>query len=93
MDLPNGILSQDTFGRVFARLEPEYFQRCFLAWLEGSREGVLGRFIALQGKTLQGSHDQPRGKSAIHLLSAWAAEHRLVLGQQQRGTSIDILKP
>lgn len=83
LELPNGIPSHDTFGRVFARLEPEPFERCFMAWAEGLREGVPGRLIALDGKTLRRSHDHAQGKGALHLVSAWATEHRLVLGQQR----------
>lgn len=83
LELPNGIPSHDTFGRVFARLEPEPFERCFMAWAEGLREGVSGRMIALDGKTLRRSHDHAQGKGALHLVSAWATEHRLVLGQQK----------
>lgn len=83
LELPNGIPSHDSFGRVFARLEPEPFERCFMAWAEGLREGVSGRMIALDGKTLRRSHDHAQGKGALHLVSAWATEHRLVLGQQK----------
>ncbi len=87
LELPNGIPSHDTFGRVFARLEPEPFERCFRAWTEGLREGVQGRsegrLIALDGKTLRRSHDHAKGKGALHLVSAWATADRLVLGQQK----------
>lgn len=83
LDLPNGIPSHDTFGRVFARLEPEPFERCFLTWTEGLKEAMKGRFIAVDGKTLRRSHDHAKGKRALHLVSAWATEHRLVLGQQK----------
>lgn len=83
LDLPNGIPSHDTFGRVFARLEPEPFEKCFLAWAQGLKEAMDGRFIALDGKSLRRSHDHARSKGALHLVSAWATEHRLVLGQQK----------
>lgn len=84
LDLPNGIPSHDTFGRVFARLEPEPFEKCFLTWAEGLKEAALeGRFIALDGKTLRRSHDHAKGKGALHLVSAWATEQSLVLGQQK----------
>ena len=49
LGLPNGIPSHDTFGRVFARLEPESFQRCFQDWAAGLREEVPSRFIVLDG--------------------------------------------
>lgn len=83
LDLPNGIPSHDTFGRVFARLEPESFERCFLSWAQGMKEALERRHIALDGKTLRRSHDQAAGKGPLHLVSAWATEEGLVLGQQK----------
>jgi predicted transposase YbfD/YdcC len=82
LELPNGIPSHDTFGRVFARLEPEGFVRCFMAWAEGMRE-VLGGHVAIDGKTLRRSHDHAGGKAALQLVSAWTWEARLVLGQRK----------
>jgi len=81
--LPNGIPSHDTFGRVSARLELEPFERCFMAWAEGLREGVESRLIALGDKILRRSHDHAQGKGALHVVSGWATEHRLVLGQHK----------
>jgi predicted transposase YbfD/YdcC len=78
--LPNGIPSHDTFGRVFARIDPQQFQHSFLQWVQALRQ-VRGELIAIDGKTHRGSHDRPNGKAALHLVSAWAAENRLVLGQ------------
>ena len=78
--LPNGIPSHDTFGRVFARIDPQQFQHSFLQWVQALRQ-VRGEVIAIDGKTHRGSHDRPNGKAALHLVSAWAAENRLVLGQ------------
>jgi len=80
--LPGGIPSHDTFGRVFARLDPTEFRACFLAWVQAvtgvaPTEGV----VAVDGKTLRRSHDRERGKSALHLVSAWASASGLVLGQ------------
>ena len=83
LHLPNGIPSHDTFGRVFARLDPEQFQGCFLAWAAAMREASGGKLVALDGKTLRRSHDQARGQSALHLVSAWSTENHLVLGQQK----------
>ena len=84
--LPNGIPSHDTFGRVFAALDAEQFQQCFLGWVQAvvahTRGQVPpGQVVALDGKTLRRSHDRSTGKAAIHLVSAWATAHRLVLGQ------------
>jgi predicted transposase YbfD/YdcC len=78
--LPNGIPSHDTFGRVFARIDPAQFQQSFLQWVQALHQ-VRGDLIAIDGKTHRGSHDRPAGKTALHLVSAWAAENRVVLGQ------------
>ena len=80
LELPNGIPSHDTFGRVFARINPEQFQHSFLRWVQAIQR-VRGDVIAIDGKTHRGSHDRTNGKAALHLISAWAAENRLVLGQ------------
>jgi predicted transposase YbfD/YdcC len=80
LDLPNGIPSHDTFGRVFARIDPKQFEECFLNWVRGVTEKITG-VIAIDGKTLRRSHDAANGKKALHLVSAWAAENRMVLAQ------------
>jgi predicted transposase YbfD/YdcC len=79
--LPNGIPSHDTFGRVFAALDPEAFQACFVRWVERVAHLTAGEVIAIDGKTLRRSHDAGKNKDAIHLVSAWATANRLVLGQ------------
>ena len=79
--LPNGIPSHDTFNRVFARLDPEAFTACFLRWVEALREPTQGQVVALDGKTLRHSFDRAGGRGPIHVVSAWAAANRLVLGQ------------
>lgn len=79
--LPNGIPSHDTFGRVFAALDPRQFEQCFLAWVRAVVAHTDGEVVALDGKTLRRSHDRGAGKVALHLVSAWAATNRLVLGQ------------
>jgi predicted transposase YbfD/YdcC len=86
LELPNGIPSHDTFGRVFAALDPEQFQQCFLRWVQAVVARTAGQVtpsqvVALDGKTLRRAHDRTNGKAASHLVSAWATEHRLVLGQ------------
>jgi hypothetical protein len=78
--LPNGISSHDTFGRVFARIDPQQFQQSFLHWVQAIPT-VRTDVIAIDGKTHRGSHDRPNGQAALHLVSAWAVENRLVLGQ------------
>jgi predicted transposase YbfD/YdcC len=80
LELPNGIPSHDTFGRVFARLDPKQFEASFFAWVQSLHERITG-VIAIDGKTLRRSHDQAMGKKALHMVSAWAAEHRLVLAE------------
>ena len=79
--LPHGIPSHDTFGRVFAALDPLQFERGFTRWVEALEERTEGRFIALDGKTLRRSHDRAAGRPPLHLVSAWAGANRLVLAQ------------
>ena len=81
LDLPNGIPSHDTFGRVFNRLDAEQFQRCFLSWMQAVSGVFKGQIVPIDGKTLRRSHDKTTGKEAIHMVSAWALENQLVLGQ------------
>src|SRR5699024_9675634 len=81
LSLPNGIPSHDTLGRVFSRLDPEGFRACFVRWMESVTTVTEGEVVAIDGKTLQRSHDAANGKSAIHMVSAWAATNRVVLGQ------------
>jgi hypothetical protein len=83
LQLPHGIPSHDTFGRVFALLDPEQFQHCFREWIAAIEEQTQGRVVALDGKQLRRSHDRARGKKAIYMVSAWAAENSLVLGQRK----------
>ncbi len=80
LELPNGIPSHDTFGRVFARIDSQQFETCFLEWVQRI-SGVIKGVIAVDGKTLRRSHDRANGKKALHLVSAWASENRLVLAQ------------
>ena len=79
--LPNGIPCPDTFRRVFERINPKVFERCFHKWVQSIVETVGTQVIPIDGKTLKGSYDREQGRSALHLVSAWASEHRLVLGQ------------
>jgi predicted transposase YbfD/YdcC len=81
LTLPNGIPSHDTFGRVFAALDPDQFQACFLAWVQQTMIQTDGMVIACDGKTVRRSHDRGAGKPAVHMVSAWASAQHLVLGQ------------
>lgn len=83
LELPHGIPSHDTFGRIFALLDAEQFQRCFVEWVQAVEERTQGQIIALDGKQLRRSHDKTLGKKAIYMVSAWASENRLVLGQRK----------
>jgi predicted transposase YbfD/YdcC len=81
LDLSNGIPSDDTFGRVLARLDPGAFEECLLTWIQAVQEVTANRLIAIDGKTLRGSFEGRDGKAAIHMVSAWATENKLSLGQ------------
>jgi hypothetical protein len=81
LKLPGGIPSHDTFNRVFTLLDPGQFAECFRNWTQGLRETIGGEIVAVDGKTLRRSHDRARGRGAIHLVSAWATDNGLVLGQ------------
>jgi predicted transposase YbfD/YdcC len=81
LKLPNGIPSHDTFGRVFARLDPVQFGRCFTSWIGAVQEATKGQVVAIDGKCLRGSRDSVAGKSGIAMVSAWATANHLVLGQ------------
>jgi predicted transposase YbfD/YdcC len=81
LELPNGIPSHDTFGRVFSLISPEELQGCFLSWIRAVYQISKGQIIPIDGKTLRHSYDRGLNKGAIHMISAWASENRVVLGQ------------
>jgi len=81
LDLPNGIPCHDTYRRLFERLDPAEFQRGFLGWIEALHEATERQVIAIDGKTLRRSFDRAKGRSALHLVHAWATANHLLLGQ------------
>ncbi|HID34080.1 MAG TPA: ISAs1 family transposase [Anaerolineae bacterium] len=81
LDLKPGIPSHDTFGRVFAQIDPEAFQSAFAEWTQ-AMSGAIKGVIAIDGKTLRHSYDRPSGKGAIVVVSAWVDRNHLVLGQR-----------
>lgn len=81
LGLPNGIPSHDTISRVFALLEPNQLQECFVNWVKSIAELSLGEIVSIDGKSARHSYDKGQGKGAIHMVSAWASENQLVLGQ------------
>jgi len=83
LELPNGIPSHDTFGRVFSMISAQEFQAAFYDWVWSVYEITQGQVINIDGKCLRGSGDKSLGKRAIYMLSAWAAENHLVLGQRK----------
>jgi predicted transposase YbfD/YdcC len=78
----HGTPSHDQFGNLFAALDAEAFQNCFIAWV-ASLTRLAPDIIAVDGKTLRRSYQQGGGKAPIHMLSAWSSRQRLVLGQRK----------
>ncbi len=83
LELPNGIPSHDTFGRVFALINPQEFENGFVEWVKLIQELTQGQVIALDGKQMRGSKDLPAGKAGIYMVSARATANQLVLGQRK----------
>ncbi len=81
LELPNGIPSHDTIGRIFACLDAEQFRDCFLNWTRSVSEFTEGQVVAIDGKTSRRSHDRTLGTQALHMVSSWATANRLVLAQ------------
>ncbi|MCD6038939.1 MAG: ISAs1 family transposase [Gammaproteobacteria bacterium] len=81
LPLSHGIPSHDTFGRVFSLLNPKTFFTCFSHWMSALELPCSQEVIALDGKTLRGSHHRKKGRNPLHLVSAWATSRRLLLGQ------------
>lgn len=83
LKLPNGIPSHDTFARIFALINPEKFQECFLSWIKSVAILTDGEVIAIDGKSLKHSYDKKAGNRSINMVSAWATSNKLVLGQRK----------
>jgi predicted transposase YbfD/YdcC len=80
LKLEHGAPSHDTFSRLFRLLDPEQFRDCFQRFMAGFAEACQG-VVAIDGKVLRRSFDKASGKSALHMVSAWGCEQRLVLAQ------------
>jgi predicted transposase YbfD/YdcC len=81
LDIPHGVPSHDTFGRVFAQLDPLKFEECFQAWTRQLNQGSNGLFVAVDGKTVRRSWGRAWKRTPIHLVSAFVAQNQLILGQ------------
>jgi len=81
LDLQRGIPSHDRFNAVLAAIKPAEFEKCFLSWITALQEITAGQVVAIDGKTLCRSFDAASGKSAIHMVSAWATANQISLGQ------------
>lgn len=79
--LPQGIPCTDTFRRLFARIDPQAFERCFIQWTQTLAQTLAGQVVAIDGKSLRRSFNHAWDKQMVHLVSAFAAENHLVLGQ------------
>ncbi|MBL0319226.1 MAG: ISAs1 family transposase [Alphaproteobacteria bacterium] len=85
LELPHGIPPHDTFGRVFALLDADRYESCFSEWAHSlpvlMADGMKKEIIAIDDKTSRGSDNRSKGQNPLHLVSAWAYEQGLVLGQ------------
>ncbi|MEP0854168.1 MULTISPECIES: ISAs1 family transposase [Cyanophyceae] len=79
--LPNGIPSEETFRRVFEQINPKQLEQCFEQWVKQLVDELGIQVIAIDGKGVNGSYNRQAGSKALHLVSAWATQHRLVLAQ------------
>jgi predicted transposase YbfD/YdcC len=81
LPLPNGIPKADTYRRLFQRLSPKALEESFQGWLSSLVKDLDAEVVAIDGKQLKGSYDRNQGQSALHLVSAWASEQKLMLSQ------------
>lgn len=78
---PNGLPVHDTIARIVSALDPTEFQQCFVHWAQSVNERTGHALIAIDGKTLRGSYDREDRRSAIHMVSAFAVDNKVVMGQ------------
>lgn len=81
LELPNGIPSHDTFRRVLMLLKAEELETAFLSWVQAAVQHSVGKLVNIDGKQLCGSKKQKNGTGALRMVSAWAGEQAVVLGQ------------
>jgi predicted transposase YbfD/YdcC/predicted DNA-binding protein (UPF0251 family) len=81
LDLSDGVPSHDRFNAILAAIKPEEFEACLLSWIAALHDVTAGKIVAVDGKTLRRSFDKAAGKSAIHMVSAWATTNHVSLGQ------------
>lgn len=79
----NGIPVDDTIARIISVIKPDELQNCFISWMTAVEKATDGKVIAVDGKTLRHSYDKKKRKAAIHMVSAFAAENGVVLGQKK----------
>lgn len=83
LELSHGIPSHDTFGNVFAMIDPSQFASCFEEWSQSLRQIISSDIIALDGKSIRSSFDKPKNKLAIHLMNVWSSENSVCLAQMR----------
>lgn len=83
LPLKNGTPCEDTFARVFAALQPKAFHACFVDWVASVFKSHTGLVVAVDGKTMRGSHARRLGKKAIHMVSAFSSSYGITLAQQK----------
>jgi predicted transposase YbfD/YdcC len=81
LDLSNGIPSHDRFNAIFRALKPEQFDRCLVSWITELHTLAVGQVVPIDGKTMRQSFDKATGKSALHMVGAWATANKISLGQ------------
>jgi predicted DNA-binding protein (UPF0251 family) len=86
LDFKSGIPSHDRFNAILAAIRPGEFEACLLSWITDLHEITAGQVVAIDGKTLRRSFDAASGKSAIHMVSAWATANQITLGQAASGS-------